>query len=87
MTKRDKREMAIRRNTKSVRFDDLDLVLRAAEFTPRKESRGGSSHVTYTHPLMTEILTVVIPHGGATYVKEYQVKHALAAIDAGRTKE
>lgn len=87
MTKRDKRKMAIRRNTKSVRFDDLDLVLRAAEFTPRKESRGGSSHVTYTHPLMTEILTVVIPHGGATYVKEYQVKHALAAIDAVRTKE
>ena len=87
MTKRDKRETAIRRNTKNVRFDDLDLVLRAAQFTPRKESRGGSSHVTYSHPLMTEILTVVMPHGGATHVKKYQVKHALAAIDAVRAKE
>ncbi len=86
MTKRDKRETAIRRNARSVRFDDLDLVLRAAEFTPRKESRG-SSHVTYTHPLMVEILTVVMPHGGATHVREYQVKHALAAIDAVRAKE
>ncbi|MCA1668750.1 MAG: hypothetical protein LC793_15405 [Thermomicrobia bacterium] len=51
------------------------------------ESRGGSSHVTYTHPLMTEILRVVMPHGGATHVKEYQVNHALAAIDAVRAKE
>ena len=87
MAKRDKRETAIRRNIKSVRFDDLDLVLRAVEFTPRKESRGGSSHVTYTHPLMVEILTIVMPHGGTTHVREYQVKQALAAIDAVRAKE
>jgi len=62
--------------------------LRAAKFTPRKEACGGSSHVTYTHPLMVEILTVVMPHGGATYVRELSGhKHALAAIDAVRTKE
>lgn len=87
MTKRDKREQTIRRNTKDVRFDDLDLVLRGAGFAPRKESRGGSSHVTYVHPLIAEIVTVVMPHVGATHIKEHQVKDALAAIDAVRAKE
>jgi len=87
MTKRDKREIAIRRNTKNVRFDDLDLVLRDAGFAPRKEARGSSSHISYTHPLIADILTVVMPHGGATHVKEYQVKNALAALDAVRMKE
>lgn len=87
MAKRDKREATIRRNTKNVRFDDLDRVLRDAGFAPRKDSRGGSSHVTYTHPLIAAIVTVVIPHGGTAHVKEYQVVNALAAIDESRVKE
>lgn len=78
MTKSEKREEAIRRTLKNVRFDDLDLLLRSYDFDPVQRS----SHVTYQHQrYVDQRVTVVKPHGGATDVKPVYVRNALTAID------
>jgi predicted RNA binding protein YcfA (HicA-like mRNA interferase family) len=80
MTKREKREIAMRSNPKNVSFEDLDLVLSDNGFTSMRPS-GGSSHVTYSHPRLPDILTIPIrkPH-----VKRPYVEQAIKAIDAAR---
>jgi predicted RNA binding protein YcfA (HicA-like mRNA interferase family) len=84
LTKRDKRESAIRRKPKGVRFNDLDAVLRDAGFLRTQES---GSHAVYRHSQYPIRATVVVPHAGEQFVKAYQVEQALAAIDAARAKE
>ncbi len=78
MTKSEKREAAIRVNPKQVRFDDLNTLLRSYAFAPR-QSGGGSSHYTYTHPSFGVVVTIPRPH--RAHVSSEYVKEALAAID------
>lgn len=81
MTKREKREAAIRSNPKQVRFADLNLLLLSYDFEVR-QARSGTSHYVYTHEDYLGELTVPLPHGGNTHVLVVYVKRALAAIDA-----
>lgn len=84
MAKRQKREQAIRRNPRQVRFDDLDNLMTDEEFNATK----ASSHVTYRHSRYRDLLvTVVEPHGGATHVNRIYVNDALAAIDEARRRK
>lgn len=76
MTRTERRERAIRRNPNDVRFDDLDLLLRAYGFARRNR---GTSHHIYTHPLIPGHVNVPV-HGSS--VKPVYVRQALAAIDA-----
>jgi len=51
-------------------FDDVDKLLRAFNFKSRQPS-GGSSHYTYTHPDIPDIVTVA-KHGNkikAVYIR------------------
>lgn len=81
MTKRDKREQAIRRNPNGVRFANLDRAMKDNGFA---RTEGAGSHVIYHHPDFAGIVTVS-PHGAT--VKTYQVKQAIAALDAVQVKE
>lgn len=83
MTKREKREAAIRNNPKQVRFADLHALLKAADFDDGQPGRGGS-HYSYSHPDYRDIVTVPMPHGGTDHVKRPYVLDALKAIDAVR---
>ncbi len=80
MTKREKREAAIRSNPKQVRFADLDTVLVSYDFEVR-QARSGTSHYIYIHEDYLGELTIPLPHGGNTHVLVIYVKRALAAID------
>lgn len=64
-------------NPKHVSFTDLDKILKYFGFE-RREPKSGSSHVTYSHPLLTEILT--IPKG-SKHVKPIYAKKALKFIN------
>jgi len=80
MTKRSKREQVLRRNPAQAPFADVDAVLQGAGFD-RDET--GGSHVVYRHPLSPNHVTLS-PHNGL--VKGYQIRSALAALDAVRVK-
>lgn len=80
MTKREKREAAIRSNPKQVRFADLDILLDSYDFEVR-QARSGTSHYVYSHEDYPGELTIPLPHGGNTHVLVIYVKRALAAID------
>lgn len=84
MTKSEKREAAIRQKPKQVRFDDLNTLLRSYDFN-RRQSRKGSSHYIYWHPLLREDVTVPQPHG--PHVDPVYVKKAPVAIDAVKASE
>jgi len=79
VAKRQKREVKIRRNVNQVRASDLDTLLQDDGFD-RAET--GGSHVNYRHPRFRGIVTVA---AHAAFVPAYQVKEALAAIDAVRS--
>lgn len=66
----------IANNPKGVRFEELDKLLKKYGFQ-RRQPGGGSSHYTYWHPQLPEILTV--PYGRP--VKAIYVKKAIAAIE------
>jgi predicted RNA binding protein YcfA (HicA-like mRNA interferase family) len=80
VTRRKKREDRIRRNVNQVRFSDLDTLLQENSFN-REE--GDGSHKAYRHPRFDGIVTVS-PHGA--FVKPYQVRQALAALDTVRQR-
>ena len=80
MTKRQKREDKVRRNVNQVRFSDLDTFLQENGFN-REE--GDGSHKVYRHQFFDGIVTVS-PHGA--FVKPYQVRQALAALETVRKK-
>jgi len=67
----------IKNSPKTVRFEELDKVLRKSGFKCRQPN-GGSSHHTYTKPGMPLILTV--PHK-EPYVKEFYVKQVIKALE------
>jgi hypothetical protein len=74
VTKRDKRILAMRRNPKNVRPDQLDAVMRAAGFEVRQE---GTSHRVYS--LGTHIISVPQRH---PFLLRTYVKEALTLIEA-----
>jgi predicted RNA binding protein YcfA (HicA-like mRNA interferase family) len=63
------------RNPGSVRFDDLDRLLRSQGFV-RRQPGGGSSHVVYTRGAVV----LVVPHHGAA-VKPVYVRLAMEALE------
>ncbi|MFP5520793.1 type II toxin-antitoxin system HicA family toxin [Peptococcus simiae] len=76
MSKKEKLLAGIRNNPKDVSFQDLDSLLRSAGFIRRQSSKG-SSHYTYSHTRLVEILTVP----KSKPVKAYIVKEALRSYD------
>lgn len=57
MTKLDKLFAEIVSNPKDVKFEDLDKVLKYFGFE-RRNPKGGSSHYTYFHSSLPDILTI-----------------------------
>lgn len=76
MTKDEKLYSRIVNNPKDVNFDELDKLMRKHGFE-RSNPGSGSSHYTYRHPDLTDILT--IPYKRP--VKAIYVKQAIAAIE------
>lgn len=76
MTRFDKLYNQIVNNPKDVKFEDLDKLLTRYGFECR-QPRGGSSHYTYHHPKIAEVLS--IPK--ARPIKAIYVKKAIAAIE------
>lgn len=77
MTRFDKLYNQIVNNPKDVKFEDLDKLLTRAGFECR-QPRSGSSHYTYHHPKLIEVLS--IPK--ARPIKAIYVKKAIAAIES-----
>ena len=75
LTKLDKLYEQMVNNPKDVNFDDLDKLLKRYGFQ-RRQPRGGSSHYSYSHPDLQDVLT--IPK--ARPIKAIYVKAALDAI-------
>ncbi|MFZ5899546.1 MAG: hypothetical protein ACOYU7_10380 [Bacillota bacterium] len=76
MTKLRKLYASIVKNPKDVDFEDLDRILRQYGFIRRQPGKG-SSHYTYHHPGLVDILTV--PYNRP--VKAIYVRQAIAAIE------
>ncbi|QSO51103.1 type II toxin-antitoxin system HicA family toxin [Alicyclobacillus curvatus] len=74
MSQWEKLLQSIRNNPNSVRFDELDKVLRNTGFE-RKQSGKGSSH--YRYVLGTD--QIVVPRHG-NYVKEVYVKQVIEIL-------
>ena len=67
----------IKNNTKDVSFEELDKLLTKVGGFIRRNPKGGSSHYTYSHPDLVDIIT--IPKDKP--VKPIYVKKALIAFD------
>ena len=67
----------IRNNLKTVRFEDLEKILKKAGFTCRQPN-GGSSHHSYTKPGIPMIVTIPYKE---PYVKEFYVKLVIKALE------
>ena len=67
----------IKNNPKNVSFNELDKLLTRFGGFKRRNPRGGSSHYTYSHSDLSEIIT--IPKSRP--VKPIYIKKALRAID------
>lgn len=74
MTKRQKRLQRIRQNIKSVRFAELDIVLKDFGFMPDFTA---GSHITYRHQSGARV--TIASH--KQHLPAYIVKQALKAID------
>jgi len=61
----------------NVLFDEIDKLLKAYHFKSRQPS-GGSSHFTYTHPELPDIVTIA-KHGNK--VKAVYIRTAINAIE------
>jgi len=82
MARRDKREEAIRKNTKNVRFEELIAWLLSEGFEERK--RTGTSHRVFSHPKLHGNLPLQDDNGKA---KSYQVRQAILAVDKVREQD
>ncbi|EGD52323.1 HicA toxin of toxin-antitoxin [Thermoanaerobacter thermohydrosulfuricus] len=67
----------IKENPKNVRFEEIDKILKYFGFEAR-EPGSGSSHITYSHADLEDILT--IPKG-RPHIKAVYVKKALKLIE------
>ena len=76
MTKFSKLYAKIVHNPKDVEFEELDKILRKYNFKRRQPSKG-SSHYTYSHDKIDDILTV--PKDKP--IKAIYVKDVIAAIE------
>ncbi|NPV28965.1 MAG: type II toxin-antitoxin system HicA family toxin [Firmicutes bacterium] len=76
MTRFEKLYAKIANNPEDVKFEELDRLLRRYGFE-RRQPRKGSSHYSYHHPKLPDILT--IPY--ARPIKAVYIKQALAAIE------
>lgn len=65
-------------NPKNVRFEDLDKLLQKFGRFERRAPRSGSSHYTYSHPDLFEILTIPKERP----LKIIYVKKAIKALEA-----
>ena len=70
MSKLEKLLQRIKNNPKTVRFEELDKILRHEEYVP-SQPRGGSSHYTYKKP-GSKSLTIPrqIPYVNECYVRD-----------------
>jgi len=68
VTKRQKRLDRIRRNPKTVRFEDLDGLLIDFGFK-RRQPRGGTSHYIYVRGQLRLTIPMNRPHLREVYVK------------------
>lgn len=75
MTKFEKLYAEMVRNPKEVKFEDLEKLIIRFGFERRKQ-RSGTRHFQYSHPDLTEILTIPFSRP----VKSVYVKEALDAI-------
>lgn len=82
MTKLDKLYARIVRNPKNVEFAEIDKILKRYGFKRRQPGRG-SSHYTYYHPTIPDILT--IPKDKP--VKAVYIKEAIIAIEKLKEEE
>lgn len=67
----------IKNNPKDISFNEIDKLLTKMGNFSRRNPRGGSSHYTYSHPDLREIIT--IPKNRP--VKAVYIKKALAAFE------
>jgi transcription-repair coupling factor (superfamily II helicase) len=74
MSKSDKLLSQIINNPRDVRFDDLNKLLIRYGFE-RRQSRRGSSHYTYSHSNLVDILTI-------PFNRPVNVEYVKRAIDA-----
>ena len=75
MSKLEKLLQRIKNNPKSVRFEELDKILRREGYEP-SQPRGGSSHYTYKKQ---GVRSLTIPRQ-TPYVEEIYVRIVLAAL-------
>lgn len=81
MTKRQKREEAMRRNPKQVRFEDLHTLLNGEGFAATVSgSHDNDEHATYADL----DFIVVRPHGTQTHVLPIYVRRVLDAVEEAR---
>lgn len=67
----------MKNNPKNVSFEDIDKLLTKVGGFNRSNPKGGSSHYTYSHPDLDDIMT--IPKDRP--VKAFYVKRALKYLD------
>lgn len=77
MSRYDKLYNKMKNNPKNVKFEDIDKLLTKIGGFSRSNPRGGSSHYTYSHPNLVDILT--IPKDRP--VKAIYIKRALKYFD------
>ena len=70
------------KNPKNIKHEELDKILKNFGFGVR-QPKSGSSHVTYFHPQLADILTVP---KDKPFIKEIYVKKALKMIKNIRHK-
>ena len=75
MSKLEKLLKRIKNNPKSVRFEELDKILRREGYEP-SQPRGGSSHYTYRK---SGYRTITIPRQ-IPYINECYVRDVLEAL-------
>ncbi len=75
MTKKEKLLQKIKNNPKSVRFQEMDKILREVGFERRQPSRG-SSHYTYNY----KDKTLTVPYN-RPFVKVIYIKMALQILE------
>ena len=70
----------IRNNPRDVSFQDIDKLLTKIGGFSKRSPKGGSSHYTYSHPDLDEIIT--IPKDRP--IKHFYIKKALSAFETVR---
>jgi len=78
MAKKDKRLQRLLKGEATIRFAELDGVLRELGYTKRQSGKG-SSHFVFSHPRVDRMV-VLVSHGKNDNLPEYQVRQAIRSI-------